>query len=85
MAVARIFFKFGYCGFSTVAGQRLYHRDSNSVAESTEQEAHPETEARSFPHKKEFVVCYSEAKKEDTRVRRVQKMKQMLSTGKVIS
>jgi Domain of unknown function (DUF1905)/Bacteriocin-protection, YdeI or OmpD-Associated len=39
----------------------------------------------SFTHKKEFIVWYSEAKKEDTRARRVQKMKQMLSSGKVIS
>ncbi len=41
--------------------------------------------ALSFTHKKEFVVWYSEAKKEDTRARRVEKMKQMLSVGKVIS
>lgn len=41
--------------------------------------------ALSFTHKKEFVVWYSEAKKEDARARRVEKMKQMLSTGKVIS
>jgi Domain of unknown function (DUF1905)/Bacteriocin-protection, YdeI or OmpD-Associated len=39
----------------------------------------------SFTHKKEFIVWYSEAKKDDTRARRVKKMKQMLSTGKVIS
>src|SRR5215813_12151169 len=39
----------------------------------------------SFTHKKEFIVWYSEAKKEDTRARRVEKMKQMLSAGKVIS
>jgi uncharacterized protein YdeI (YjbR/CyaY-like superfamily) len=39
----------------------------------------------SFTHKKEFVVWYSEAKKKDTRARRVEKMKQMLSVGKVIS
>jgi uncharacterized protein DUF1905/bacteriocin resistance YdeI/OmpD-like protein len=39
----------------------------------------------SFSHKKEFVVWYSEAKKEDTRARRVEKMKAMLSEGKVIS
>ena len=39
----------------------------------------------SFTHKKEFIVWYSEAKKDDTRVRRVQNMKQMLATGKVIS
>ena len=42
-------------------------------------------DALSFTHKKEFIVWYSGAKKEDTRARRVQKMKQMLSTGKVIS
>jgi len=41
--------------------------------------------ALSFTHKKEFIVWYSEAKKEDTRARRVQRMKQMLSAGKVIS
>ena len=39
----------------------------------------------SFTHQKEFVVWYSEAKKEDTRARRVEKMKQMLSSGQVIS
>src|SRR5215472_15317555 len=39
----------------------------------------------SFTHKKEFIVWYSEAKKEDTRIRRVEKMKQMLSAGKDIS
>jgi hypothetical protein len=39
----------------------------------------------SFTHKKEFIVWYSEAKKDDTRLRRVQKMKQMLSAGEVIS
>ena len=39
----------------------------------------------SFTHKKEFVVWYSEAKQEETRARRVEKMKQMLSAGKVIS
>src|ERR1700756_235548 len=31
----------------------------------------------SFTHKKEFVVWYSEAKKEDTRTRRVERMKRM--------
>ena len=41
--------------------------------------------ALSFTHKKEFIVWYSQAKKEDTRIRRVEKMKQMLTTGKVIS
>jgi hypothetical protein len=39
----------------------------------------------SFTHKKEFIVWYSGAKIEDTRARRVEKMKQMLSAGKVIS
>ena len=39
----------------------------------------------SFSHKKEFVVWYSGAKKEETRARRVEKMKAMLSEGKVIS
>jgi uncharacterized protein DUF1905/bacteriocin resistance YdeI/OmpD-like protein len=39
----------------------------------------------SFTHKKEFIVWYSEAKKEETRARRVEKMKGMLATGKVIS
>ena len=39
----------------------------------------------SFTHKKEFIVWYSEAKKEDTRARRLEKMKQMLSAGEVIS
>jgi hypothetical protein len=39
----------------------------------------------SFTHKKEFIVWYAGAKQEDTRARRVEKMKQMLSTGKVIS
>ena len=39
----------------------------------------------SFTHKKEFIVWYSEAKQEDTRARRVEKMKQMLSTGQVVS
>jgi len=39
----------------------------------------------SFTHKKEFIVWYSGAKMEDTRARRVEKMKHMLSAGKVIS
>jgi uncharacterized protein YdeI (YjbR/CyaY-like superfamily) len=39
----------------------------------------------SFTHKKEFIVWYSEAKKEETRIRRVEKMKEMLARGKVIS
>ena len=41
--------------------------------------------ALSFSYKKEFIVWYSGAKMEDTRARRVEKMKQMLATGKVIS
>ena len=41
--------------------------------------------ALSFTHKKEFIVWLSDAKKEETRARRVEKMKQMLATGKVIS
>jgi hypothetical protein len=41
--------------------------------------------ALSFTHKKEFIVWYSEAEKDETRARRVQKMKQMLSVGEVIS
>ena len=39
----------------------------------------------SFTHKKEFIVWYSGAKQEETRARRVERMKQMLATGKVIS
>ncbi len=42
-------------------------------------------DALSFTRKKEFIAWYSEAKKDDTRARRVEKMKQMLSAGKVIS
>jgi hypothetical protein len=42
-------------------------------------------DALSFTHKKEFIVWYSGAKMEETRARRVEKMKQMLSAGKVIS
>ena len=42
-------------------------------------------DALSFTHKKEFIVWYSEAKMEDTRARRLEKMKQMLSSGEVIS
>src|SRR5215472_16006377 len=42
-------------------------------------------DALSFTHKKEFIVWYSGAKTEDTRARRVEKMKQMLASGKVIS
>jgi uncharacterized protein YdeI (YjbR/CyaY-like superfamily) len=39
----------------------------------------------SFSPKKEFVVWYSEAKKEETCVRRVQKMKDMLSSGRSLA
>ncbi len=42
-------------------------------------------DALSFTHKKEFIVWYAEAKKEDTRARRVEKMKRMLASGKAIS
>ena len=42
-------------------------------------------DALSFTHKKEFIIWYSKAKKDDTRARRVEKMKQMLAAGKVIS
>ena len=42
-------------------------------------------DALSFTHKKEFIVWYSGAKMEDTRARRVEKMKQMLASVKVIS
>lgn len=38
----------------------------------------------SFTHKKEFIVWFSEAKKEDTRARRLEKMKAMLASGRVI-
>lgn len=38
-----------------------------------------------FTHKKEFVTWYSGAKKEDTRTRRVEKMRGMLASGKMIS
>ena len=41
--------------------------------------------ALSFTHKKEFIVWYSGAKQKETRIRRIEKMKQMLSAGKVIS
>jgi len=44
-----------------------------------------ELNALSFTHKKEFIVWYSGAKKQDTRTRRLEKMKQMLSTGKALS
>ena len=40
--------------------------------------------ALSFTHKKEFIVWYSEARKEETRARRVEKMKEMLSDGRVL-
>ena len=42
-------------------------------------------DALSFTHKKEFIVWYSRAKQEDTRARRVEEMRRMLSAGKVIS
>ena len=37
-----------------------------------------------FTHKKEFVKLFSKAKKDETRARRVEKIKHMLSAGKVI-
>lgn len=42
-------------------------------------------DALTFTHKKEFVRWYEEAKKDETRQRRVEKMKQMLAAGEVIS
>lgn len=39
-------------------------------------------EGLSFTHKKEYVNWYVEAKKEETRARRVEKMKEMLREGK---
>lgn len=38
-----------------------------------------------YTHKKEFVQWFLEAKKEETRDRRVAKMKEMLASGKTIS
>lgn len=42
-------------------------------------------EKLAYTHQKEFVQWYSEAKKDETRQRRVEKMKEMLATGKTIS
>ncbi len=42
-------------------------------------------EALSFTHKKEFVQWYEQAKKDETRLRRAERMKEMLAAGKVIS
>ena len=42
-------------------------------------------ESLSFTHKKEFVRWYTDARKEETRARRVERMKAMLASGKVIS
>ena len=39
----------------------------------------------SFTHKKEFIVWYCGAKQDETRARRVVRMRHMLSAGKVIS
>jgi uncharacterized protein YdeI (YjbR/CyaY-like superfamily) len=36
----------------------------------------------SFTHKKEFVQWFQEARKDETRARRVEKMKEMLAAGK---
>lgn len=41
--------------------------------------------ALAFTHKKEFVRWYTEAKKDETRARRIEKMKHMLTSGKVIT
>jgi bifunctional DNA-binding transcriptional regulator/antitoxin component of YhaV-PrlF toxin-antitoxin module len=38
-----------------------------------------------FTHKKEFVKWYAETRKEETRLRRVEKMKSMLTSGATIS
>ncbi len=42
-------------------------------------------QALAYTHQKEFVRWYTDAKKDETRERRVGKMKEMLATGKVIS
>jgi bifunctional DNA-binding transcriptional regulator/antitoxin component of YhaV-PrlF toxin-antitoxin module len=42
-------------------------------------------EALAYTHQKEYVRWYEEAKKEETRLRRVEKMKEMLSKGETIS
>jgi hypothetical protein len=42
-------------------------------------------EKLAYTHKKEFVQWFTETKKEETRLRRVEKMKEMLATGKTIS
>lgn len=42
-------------------------------------------ESLAFTHKKEFVQWYTEAKKEETRERRVERMKEMLASGETIS
>jgi hypothetical protein len=39
-------------------------------------------EALAFTHKKEYVLWFQEAKKDETRARRVEKMKEMLAAGK---
>lgn len=38
-----------------------------------------------FTHKKEFVRWYAEAKKDETRARRLERMKDMLASGKAMS
>jgi hypothetical protein len=42
-------------------------------------------EGLAFTHKKEYVQWYTEAKKDETRARRLEKMKLMLAEGKTIS
>jgi uncharacterized protein DUF1905/bacteriocin resistance YdeI/OmpD-like protein len=42
-------------------------------------------EALAFTHQKEFVRWYAGAKKEETRARRVEKMRAMLASGNVIT
>ncbi|HYD16798.1 MAG TPA: YdeI/OmpD-associated family protein [Candidatus Nanoarchaeia archaeon] len=42
-------------------------------------------ESMAYTHQKEFVNWYTEAKKDETRERRVEKMKEMLGSGKTIS
>jgi hypothetical protein len=42
-------------------------------------------EALAYTHQKEFVNWYSEAKKDETRERRVARMKEMLASGETIS
>ena len=54
-----------------------------SVAEGTRCKAYFKAQPLFFTQKKVFIVWHSEAKK--IRVRRLERMKQMLATGKLIS